>query len=349
MATMLAAMLSLVVGVSSAPGWTGPSYFVYDSGAYAATFAAGHVYTAEPAPSGGYGPGSGPGVGYTSSAGTQFACCVPSQRYFFELSIAVHLVLGATWARIVWVDSNNRDAVWLSRNDTGQWVTSRLWIGKAYTPSVANLGRGIAVAFEDSHGRLRYLTWDPVSGPSAPITVSSDCCTGFSLAVNGGHPAIAFATRSYVLRLWTGGTTVTVAHNAESPSLAFAHGAPAIAYDSGGVWYAHRVGSTWHTARVLGLAYSEPSLAADASGRVALVAAGANATRTWIAFKRLDVASPTVTLMQAPYVGDAPESIPWDQPYVGLWGGKAVGTAFYAGRPATPGGGFPGPYVTRQL
>ena len=345
---MKAILLSVILGFNAAPGWTTPTQFAYMYGNYpthySVAFAAGHVYTAESDDF-----VYGPGLLYTTKVGTEVVCCNPSHRYDFESAIAVHLVLGATWARIVWTDPDNRDALWISRNDSGHWVTSRLWIGAAYTPSIANLGRGIAVAFRDGNYRLRYLTWDPVSGPTRPIVVAHQCCAGLALALHNGHPAIALATIQHALKFWQPGTLVSVDNSASNPSLTFDnHGRPAIAYGGDGVWFARRSSSGWSTRRVMGLAYDQPSITIDGSGEIALVAAGATSSKTWIAFKRLDVASNTLTLMQAPYDTVGGEPTYWDQPHVTLVSGRAVAVAYYAGSPGSAGGGFAGPYVTRQ-
>jgi hypothetical protein len=59
----------------------------------------------------------------------------------------------------------------------------------------------MGVAFRDDSGRLQYVDWDPVSGPTNPETVAVNCCDGYSMSVDEGALSIAFATTSGVARV----------------------------------------------------------------------------------------------------------------------------------------------------
>ena len=236
------ALLGLVLAASPAAAayWTEPTPYWGGYSESAVTFDAGGHLHAAIAPTKIAGPY---GILYVTDHTSEWVLRRGDMTPFYpETSIAY----SAGKVRIVWVDSDHRGALWLSRNDTGTWVSSRLWLGVAHDPVVANLGRGVGVAFRDSARRLRYLTWDPVKGPSVPVVVATHCCDGFSLAVAGGQPAIAYASQNsgafYAART-TGGWHSSPICGAPcgQPSLAFRNSVPAIVYVSGDdIWYVYR-------------------------------------------------------------------------------------------------------------
>ena len=197
-----------------------------------------------------------------------------------ELAIAY----SPTYVRIVWVDTQHRNAIWISRNDTGSWVSSRLWLGRAHDPQVAALGSGIAVVFRDASDRLRYLTWDPVGGPSAAVIVASHCCHGYSLQTNAGTPTIALSTTDDVTKVETqtgpDWASTTLCASCSNPSLAYRGEVPVVLYRSNGdAWYIYRNGASW-SAPVLVFrgnrhrneAIYQPEIVTNASGDIAATA-----------------------------------------------------------------------------
>lgn len=259
------------------------------------------------------------------------------RRTFFEAGIEASGSTSSPEIRVAWVDEVDRDALWISRNDTGSWVNSRLWKGTPKNPSLASHDRGIAVAFVDKNANLRYLTWDPVYGPTHPQVVASGCCTGSpALAMHHGSPVIAYAeTGSGRLRLakWSHGNwhlTTVAATGSSDPSIAWGAAGAVIAYrGSGDIRYAHHSSSGWRTDEVLSLG-DHPEIAADSTGRVVVVA---DDHHSKILFRRIDVASAIQTVASAhgSWIRDS-------NPFVELVDGKA--RVVYA--EGTPGAGGPG-------
>ncbi len=200
-----------------------------------------------------------------------------------ELAIAYD----SNHVRIVWVDTQQRDAIWLSRNDTGSWVSSRLWNDEAFNPQVVSFGRDIGVAFRDGSDELRYLTWDPVIGPTKPERIAGNCCHGISMALAGGSLSIAFSTNNDVTRLVT--TTDLGASWSKSraacsacadPSLAFRGAIPLVLYrKQKEAWYVYRNGASWsepvrvfRRGRHKDQTITDPEIVTNADGEIAAAA-----------------------------------------------------------------------------
>jgi hypothetical protein len=275
-------------------------------------------------------PLAGPGLRLETPTVVDTICCTHGTRYNFQSAMATHVKSGHALIRIAWIDPDRRDAIWLTRNDGGSWTTSRLWVGTARDVSVTNLHRGIAVAFRDGSHRLRYLDWDPVTGPTAAEVVAAHCCSGApSIAVHGGHPSIAYSrTASHGGRLvlatqgsgWTAALVTTTA--SRDPSMAFAaDGSTDIIYGTAGngVFLARRAAGPWHRTQIFSSRYGSPAIAADSTGAVVAVAARSNGRR--IVERGLAPLSPVVTVGTAPG-GDERAS----QPFVGLHAGLAMVT-----------------------
>lgn len=342
-AVMTAALVVFGSAITSlAAGWTTPVqlFTAMEGPAYSATFdATGHVRAAVEGQ-------DNPGLFYVTESSQHHV--VGGSHFQFESAIAHTSVSGHGVERIVWVDPNNRGALWLTRNDTGSWVSSRLWIGTAFTPSVANLGPGIAVAFRDGAHQLRYLKWTPAGGPTSPVVVSNRCCTGApSIAIQGGLPSVAFSEANtgpsaHRLRLasrsaagvWH--TSTVDLHATSSPSFAFAvGGVPVIAYNAiaSGVWYARKSGG-WHLSQVFGTTFAEPAIAADSTGMIAVVAIREETPSLvgQIKFRRVDVASPATLIADSSGLTGHP-----NDPRIGLSGGHATVTFTSSCECAGPG------------
>ena len=301
-ATVIAAFVLLAGSpVDASGGWTKPHRFDGDCSApaYSAVFdSAGGLHASATADC------RSPGLWYfTAHTATRV---VSGDRYGITPAIAIRARGGGTDVRIAWADPSDGTDLWLTRNDTGAWVSSRLWLGDAHDPAIAPWGPGVAVAFRDGSHRLRVLTWDPVTGPSAAAVVSGHCCAGLpSIAASAHGLGVAFSetatgSGAHRLRLATrtsGGWSLQTVdgHTTRDPSLAYtAGGVPVVAYEAShaGIWYARPGAASWHLRQVLGTGHHQAHIATDASGRVGVAATG-------VVFRRLDIASPAVTVAHA--------------------------------------------------
>lgn len=269
-------------------------------------------------------------------------------RFDLEVGIALHTSGSTVTPRIVWADEDDRKALWLSDRDSGSWTSRRIWIGRAFDPVVTPRGRGVAVTFTDGKGRLRYLTWDPISGATKPVTIATGCCTGPpAMGVRDGTVWVAFAEsrsgtdRLRVAKRQSNGTwaiTTVDATNSADPSLAFRGSSsfPTIAYRARGkgVRVASRSGGAWRWRKVAGSAYGDPSIAADAAGRT--VIATVSATR--VAFRRIDSASASLTVVARAEQDTSNPLV--ESPTIGLYEGRATIHFGAGGEGGSPAGLF---------
>jgi hypothetical protein len=241
------AWLLVSASAVSADFWTPPHEVFAGNNVAAVAFDAAGNYHAAFAPttiSGHF------GIEYVEQGSRQWVVRKGHVRPFVpEMAIAAD----ADHVRIVWVDTQHRDAIWLSRNDTGSWVSSRLWQGKAFSPQVVSFGRDIGIVFRDGSDELRYFIWDPVTGPTTPQYLVSSCCHGYSMALSGDSLSIAFSTTSDVARLVTTtdrgaswSPSPVICTSCADPSIALRNGIPVVLYRGHrDAWYVYRNGSSW--------------------------------------------------------------------------------------------------------
>jgi len=296
----MAALAALApAGASAAePAWGAPKPFYMPGGNsdFESTFASdGSVHVAS---NGGV---TGSGLWYARAG--HYERFLVNSILSADAVIAVRGTGSSADVRIAWSDTepaSGEAALWLSRNDTGVWVSSRIFIGRVTPVGIVNLSdRRVGIVFTDRHDRLRYITWHPVNGPSTPVTIADRCCTGsVSMVIRGGKPVVAYSeTRSSgyggplrVVEL-SGSTwknRMVDSATTYGASAAFdSAGRLLIAYDrSASIRLARRVGSSWSSRQVLGEDWYGPSLATDASGRIA-VAAGRTEVEPGYGTKRM--------------------------------------------------------------
>lgn len=283
----LVALVALPSTAAAAEGWTSPdSVWGEPAPRHSVAFDPdGHLHAATE------GQHSGGGLWYVTSSSQER---VVKGRWEFEPAIALRASPDHVSVRIVWVDREDRSALWLTRNDTGSWVSSRLWLGKAFRPSIAALGSGLAVVFRDGRDRLRYLRWDPVTGPTEPEVVTTRCYRGPTpLLVRAGVPWVAFAHAGAVgprLRLahrTDRGWRASTVHEGRTsgPALHFDGRSPVLAYDTpSGIRWARRTDGGWRRARVHGVTVDGAPGIASRGGRTYVV--GADGSR--VVVRRVD-------------------------------------------------------------
>jgi hypothetical protein len=339
----LAAILTLACSSLAVAGWTKPlPVYLGRSGPTHSTVVDGsgaiHIAVGD--------GGTSPGLRYIRGIGsTSWSTMRLTNRLDVEPSIALHKVGGHDRLAIVFVRVSGptlaRQGLWLASNDSGTWLTTKIFSGAARQPSAAFVGGHLAVAFQDGSHRLRYLVRNGSS--STTEVVSGACCTGgASLGVASGTPWIAFSERNpgstpERLQVATGGSGWTLqtvdSRDTSSPSIAFTSGTPHLAYVAKGVGvvWSSPAQSGWGKSLIFGDC-TAADIATDATG--VLVIVGSDLTHVRI--QREDVQSGPLTV--ATGVGGGVSS-----PEVVASGGKTRVVYDFAG-----GGTADGVYVTAE-